>query len=330
MLVEKKQSTSHVFVNAFARLHMGFLDLNGSLGRRFGSLGVGLNAPDTLIELAIGNNVFGDNLEAAYVTKSKRLILAHAELEQAISIKVHREIPRHFGLGSGTQMALAIGAGLNQLLGLDLDLVKIAQITGRGLRSGIGIGTFTNGGLVLDGGRNAQTKVPPIIVQQPFPKSWRVLLIFDHHHIGIHGDEEVSAFANLQDADLLETQHMSHQILMRALPALNEGDLDKFGEAIAMLQAYTGDYFAPVQGGRFASKLVSEVLCYLKDNGVLCAGQSSWGPTGFAVFESDEIANQYLKKLKSVFQDTTLTWLLCEASNRGALINAGNNALINV
>ncbi len=326
------QTNNHIFVNAFARLHMGFLDLNGSQGRRFGSLGLGLNAPDTLIELAIGQRVFGDIEAPAYVNKSKQLILKHANIDSDVSIKVHREIPRHFGLGSGTQMALAVGAGLKELFNLDLKPADIAAITGRGLRSGIGIGTFGSGGLVLDGGRGGGANVPPIIVQHPFPESWRVLLVFDHRHVGVHGDEELNAFATLQDADLQDTQKINHQILMRALPAIQEADLHTFGESIALLQAYTGDYFSPVQGGRYASDQVSQVLSYLIDCGVSCVGQSSWGPTGFAIFESDEIAQQYLGKLKTTFQsasqEESLSWLVCEASNVGASVNVGSNPLI--
>lgn len=318
-LMNNPQTNQSVFVNAFARLHMGFLDLNGSQGRRFGSLGVGLDALDTLIELAIGDNVFGE-VEPAYIKQSKQLILQHANIKQAISIKVHREIPRHFGLGSGTQMALAVGMGINQLFDLNLSLEEIAQVTKRGLRSGIGIGTFAKGGLVLDGGRGANTIVPPIITQQPFPETWRILLIFDHQHVGVHGDEEAQAFARLEDADLADTQAVNYQVLMRALPAIQEGDLVRFGDAIAALQAYTGDYFAPAQGGRYASQHVAQVLNFLSKNKINCVGQSSWGPTGFAVFESEAIATQYLTQLKSIFNQTQLSWSLCKARNVGAVI----------
>ena len=38
---------SKVSVTTSARLHMGFFDLNGNLGRRFGSIGVSLQAPMT-------------------------------------------------------------------------------------------------------------------------------------------------------------------------------------------------------------------------------------------------------------------------------------------
>jgi len=282
MSTKPSSTSSNVFVNAYARLHMGFLDLNGSMGRRFGSLGL---------------------------------------VDQEVSIHVHREIPRHFGLGSGTQMALAIGQGINQLFDLNLSLTEIADITNRGNRSGIGIGTFASGGMVLDGGRGKQTGIPPIIAQHTFPEAWRVLLIFDHQHVGVHGEQERSAFASLEDADLQKTQQVYQQVLMHALPALREQNLEAFGQAIASLQIYTGDYFSPIQGGRYASPLVAEVLNYLIDDGVLCAGQSSWGPTGFAVFETQTIAEQYLRKLKSQFTAQSLGWLLCGASNVGATVN---------
>jgi len=254
-------------VNAYARLHMGFLDLNGSQGRRFGSLGLGLTAPDTYIELALGQQVF-DQVEPAYVTKSKQALLAHANIDEAVSIYVHREIPRHFGLGSGTQMALAIGEGINQLFNVKMGLDEIAAVTNRGKRSGIGIGTFAQGGVVLDGGRDNGTVIPPIITQQAFPDAWRVLLIFDHTHIGVHGDAETQAFANLADADLASTQSVCYKVLMQALPALKEQNLTAFGQAIAALQAYNGDYFSPVQGGCYASERVAAVLERLVDEGV--------------------------------------------------------------
>lgn len=330
MMINSPQMTDHLFVQAFARLHMGFLDLNGQTGRRFGSLGLGLNAPGTLIELAIGKHVFGKEAEEDYVLSSKQTLLAHANREQDVSIRVHSAIPRHFGLGSGTQMALAIGEGINQLLDLDLSLDEIANITNRGNRSGVGIGTFASGGLVLDGGRGVETKTPPIISHQQFPAEWAIVLIFDHHHVGVHGDQEVNAFANLQDADKQATQVVNHQILMRALPAIQERDLTVFGEAVSALQAYTGDYFAPVQGGRYASKLVTQVLHYLTEEGVCCVGQSSWGPTGFAIFESNEMAEQHLKKLKVTFQDPKLSWMVCKASNVGASTSVGSKPLIGI
>lgn len=322
MVTKQSQQAGNVYVNAFARLHMGFMDLNATQGRHFGSLGLGLDAPDTLLEMAIGHDGYDDYLVPDYVIKYQKLITQHYKINQNISIKVHREIPRHFGLGSGTQMALAVGAGISKLFNLNASLSEIARITNRGLRSGIGIGTFSDGGLVIDGGRGKETVIPPIIMQQAFPSEWRVLLIFDHAHTGLHGDDEKKAFAKLQAADLEETYRVNYQVLMRALPALKEQNLNAFGEAISCLQAYTGDYFAPVQGGRYASQSVSEALAFLSKHGISCLGQSSWGPTGFAIFESESVAKQHLQQLESNFNQSALGWLICRARNIGATINS--------
>jgi predicted sugar kinase len=86
------------------------------------------------------------------------------------------------------------------------------------------------------------------------------------------------------------------------------------------LQQHVGDYFAPVQGGRYASKLVGDVLHYLQQAGVACFGQSSWGPTGFAIFENSTAAEQYAQQLKTKFTDQALSWKICKANNQGAEI----------
>jgi predicted sugar kinase len=64
----------------------------------------------------------------------------------------------------------------------------------------------------------------------------------------------------------------------------------------------TGDYFAPAQGGaRYTSPLVAQALSALQQNGVHCFGQSSWGPTGFAVFENQQQAETQLQLLRNKF-----------------------------
>ena len=43
-----------VRVATTARLHLGFLDLNGDLGRRFGSIGLSIDAFETVVEVVSG------------------------------------------------------------------------------------------------------------------------------------------------------------------------------------------------------------------------------------------------------------------------------------
>jgi predicted sugar kinase len=62
------------------------------------------------------------------------------------------------------------------------------------------------------------------------------------------------------------------------------------------------------------------VLQHLERAGVACFGQSSWGPTGFAVFENVGEAEKHLQQLKMTFSDTALGWLICGACNRGASV----------
>ena len=321
-----------VIVTSSARLHMGFFDLNGTTGRMFGSLGVGINAPCTQIEIAISEKTIIEVISNHHVPENiekivKSLKIAHEiahDISQHFSVKINQSIPEHAGLGSGTQMALALGAGLNRLFNLGMTVPQIAAVTLRGSRSGIGIGTFEYGGLVVDGGRGNAESPPPIIARHDFPQEWPILLITDNAEQGAHGEHELMAFDALPKASLETAQKLAHSVLMQALPALAERNHAEFSRAIYKLQRATGEYFAPAQGGIFKSKSVTEVLNYLYKNNVLCAGQSSWGPTGFAVFKDDLSANAMLKLLQQQFSTfNNISFQLVRSKNTGASIHLG-------
>ena len=132
------------------------------------------------------------------------------------------------------------------------------------------------------------------------------------------------AFDALPKASLETAQTLAHSVLMQALPALVERDYAEFSRAIYKLQRATGEYFAPAQGGIFKSKSVAEVLNYLYQNNVLCAGQSSWGPTGFAVFKDDFGANAMLTLLQQQFSTfNNISFQLVYSKNTGASIQLG-------
>ena len=96
-------------------------------------------------------------------------------------------VPAHAGLGSGTQLALAVAAGVRRFHGLPLDVRGDAIRLGRGARSGVGIGLFDRGGLVVDGGRGPLTTAAPVVSRMPFPEQWRILVVLDPHRQGVHG-----------------------------------------------------------------------------------------------------------------------------------------------
>jgi beta-ribofuranosylaminobenzene 5'-phosphate synthase len=325
--VRLQTSVTQVSVESSARLHMGFFDLNGGLGRKFGSIGLSLAHPtihlnaclsDALTVSAVGNAI-ADTTVLKAKSIAQGLLDAHG-LSGGVHIEMHQCVAAHAGLGSGTQLALAVGAVINRLYSLGLTTAEIAVLTGRGGRSGIGIAAFDVGGLLIDGGRTLTSKVPPILARYEFPDAWRVLLIFDKAKPGLHGSEEKLAFKELPVFPENLAAHLCRHVLMQAMPAMIEQDLTAFGQSIQALQAHTGDYFAPAQGGRYASQRVGEVLGYLEQLGVACFGQSSWGPTGFAIFENQQIANQHLAMLQQKFTQDDLSWLVTKAQNRGAVI----------
>jgi beta-RFAP synthase len=309
-----------ITVLAPARLHMGFIDLSGSLGRDFGSIGIGLNEIYTSISIQRADSLIirGEGAERAKIC-TQRLCSA-LNVSDALAIDILSVIPEHVGLGSGTQMALAIGMGLNHFYHLGLTVRDIARLTERGARSGIGIAVFEKGGLVVDGGRGENTSTPPLLVQLPVPENWRFILVFDDRGQGLHGEQEVNAFKQLAAFPRADAERLSYLLLMQALPAIAEADLPKFGEVINQLQLAVGEHFAPVQGGIYTSPEVAAAMAYLQQQGAVACGQTSWGPTGFCAVDSPQRAQNLLKQVQARFSDSQLSFQVLSARNQPAEI----------
>lgn len=310
-------------VTATARLHLGFLDMNGGLGRKFGGLGLSLDAPATRLTLrrADANEVAGPEAERA------RSLLETAQAALAPGAR-HRltiveAIPAHAGLGSGTQLALAVAAALRRLEDLPGDPAADAALTARGARSGLGAGLFATGGLVVDGGRGPHTRTPPVIARADFPEAWRALLIADPAAIGLSGADERDAFAALPPLSAEQSGELCRLVLMQALPALAETDLAAFGAAITRIQEIVGDHFAPAQGGRrFTSAKVARMVARLLAAGATGGGQTSWGPTGFVFVESEAAAQALRAAFGAEAAAQGLTLSAHAGRNRGAAIDA--------
>lgn len=302
-----------------ARLHLGFLDLHGGLGRLFGGIGLAISGPRTRITVraALRAQVSGPESDRA-----RRHVVAmqgFLGLRDVHAVAVEEVVPAHAGLGSGTHIALAVAVGLRRLHDMPLDVRGDAIRLGRGARSGVGIGLFDRGGLVVDGGRGPATTVAPIVSRVPFPESWRVLVVLDPRRQGMQGADERAAFRALPPFHEATAAHLCRLVLMQALPAVAECDLASFGCAIKELQAHLGDYYAPVQGGgRFNSPEVAAALALLEREGAVGIGQSSWGPTGFAFVPSPEAANRLIEVGRRHPACRGLEIRVCAGLNHGA------------
>ena len=313
-----KAQFEKVTVVAPARLHMGFIDLSGALGRHFGSIGLALNEINTRLTISAADSLCVTGPSASRALKCVRQFCQLLNVPEQLQLSIDTAIPEHIGLGSGTQMALAVGTALNAFYGLGLSVRDIAQLSDRGARSGIGIGIFEKGGLVVDGGRGPDTKTPPLIAQMSVPEDWRFVLVFDQRGQGLHGEQEVSAFQQLPLFPQAQAEHLCYRLLMQGLPALAEHDLDRFGEVITLLQQAVGEHFAPVQGGVFTSPEVASAMARLAEQGAVAIGQTSWGPTGFCALANPQRAAELVAQLERQFAASPLSFLVVSARNQPA------------
>jgi beta-RFAP synthase len=312
-----------VTVTVPARLHLGFLDLNGGLGRRFGSIGLAISDLRTRITIRPASHMRVSGPENERVRRYAEAMHRFLGLTTAYDVQVDQVVPAHAGLGSGTQLALAVAAGVRRLHGLPIDPRGDGVRLGRGARSGVGIGLFDRGGLVVDGGRGAPTGPAPIISHMPFPDRWRVLVVLDRRLQGVNGADETAAFRRLAPASDADAAHLCRLTVMKILPAVAEADLPAFGSALKELQARLGDYFAPAQGGhRFASADVAAALDLLEKQGAVGIGQSSWGPTGYAFTSSPESANEMLEIARRHPRCEGVDIRICKGLNSGADVTA--------
>lgn len=306
-----------------ARLHLGFLDLNGELGRTFGSIGLAVSDFRTRVTVSRARRQYVSGPDSERAHRYLERLQALLSLDAAHHVHIAEAIPDHAGLGSGTQLALALAAAIRTLHDMPLDVRGDAHSLGRGRRSGVGIGLFRSGGVVVDGGCKDTTRAAPIISRMPFPDEWRIVLVLDRKRSGVHGEEEGAAFAHLPPFSAVDAAHICRLVLMQVLPALAEADLTSFATAIKEIQTILGAYFAPLQGGHsFASREVAAAMELLESEGAVGIGQSSWGPTAFAFTRSHNEAKRLIDIALNDPRCRSVDIRACKGINRGADIEA--------
>jgi beta-RFAP synthase len=206
------------------------------------------------------------------------------------SIAVRRTIPSHCGLGSGTQLAMAVAQALAHLSGDgQADAPTLARRVARGKRSAVGIHGFARGGFLVDAGKRSESEIGRLVARADVPDDWRLLLITpaDSSGTGLSGQEEVEALEQLPGMPRTLTERLCRLVLLEMLPALANADAEWFGEALSQFGRLVGDYFRPVQGGQYADRRMADLVDCLRSEGIRGVAQTSWGPT-IAVCSPDE------------------------------------------
>ncbi|WP_435016483.1 beta-ribofuranosylaminobenzene 5'-phosphate synthase family protein [Tundrisphaera sp. TA3] len=312
-------------LHAPSRLHFGLLAWGPDAPRQFG--GVGLMVAEPGLELVAtpapawssSGPLSGRILETA--ARVSGLLQARGMEAPPLDLAVRGVAREHVGLGLGTQVGLGVARLICRAAGwADPPAEELARLAGRGLRSGIGLHGFAQGGLIVDGGRRSSEGIPPLLARLEFPADWLVLLVVPRHAAGLHGEGERRAFADLPPFPESLTDRLCRLVLLGMLPAVVERDLDAFGAALDELQRRVGEGFAPAQGGIYARPEAAPILDHLRAEGLRGVGQSSWGPTlyGFADAPSEADRAAILARLRDRFRLAADEAFWTHASTRGA------------
>jgi beta-ribofuranosylaminobenzene 5'-phosphate synthase len=327
-------------IKAPSRLHITLIDLNGSLGRVDGGVGLTLENPHLILSCNPGDDgvlveftnqdklspnrlhEYREKIESASCKMMKFL-----GLDGGFNFTVGETYPPHSGLGTGTQLSLAAGKLISNYCGRDIDAHTIGRIVGRGGTSGIGVAAFQDGGLIIDGGHPKSEKSkflpssasraspPPVIARYDFPEDWKILLVIPRLEDRVSGKKEVNIFQEYCPIPLEEVQKLSHLLLMKMMPAVAEADLDAFGEAVNSIQRIG---FKKIEN-TLQRPVIGEIMGALRSAGAAGVGMSSFGPTVYAVTDTNSkgIISAAEDALGSIDREIILT----RAQNHGAEIN---------
>ncbi|SEO25398.1 beta-ribofuranosylaminobenzene 5'-phosphate synthase [Halogranum amylolyticum] len=280
-----------VRVAAGGRLHFGFGNLSLSHERLYGALGVGLDTPEVVVEAHPAETVACDDQAVReYAARVTDLLdVAGAD------VTVHERLPRHAGLGSGTQVALATLTAVARAYDEPVDVRELAPQLGRGGRSGVGVATFESGGFVLDAGHpttrfttdrpmDGEWTVPPVAARHDVPDDWRFVVCVPDADPGRSGeDEDDSMRSAVERADPAIADRIAGILTRRLLPAVATGSAERFGAAVAEIGRLNGAWYADEQGGVYRPPVGDLVERLSASPSVFGAGQSSWGPAVYGV-----------------------------------------------
>ncbi|MBY8983261.1 MAG: hypothetical protein KGD57_09950 [Candidatus Lokiarchaeota archaeon] len=319
------------------RIHLSLIDENGYTGRVDGGFGLMLDQPNVIFEATNSAKEF--KIEAhKYYRESIEIINEKASKifktfninNKNFHFNLIKYYPSHVGLGSKTQLSLAIATSIARLKNLNVTHRELTKIVGRGGTSGIGWKGFLTGGFILDGGHefgigkekesflpsSASKSADPAltIFRCDIPENWHFVLAIPNVKKGAYGDEEVSIFKKYAPIPKEEVNEVSHQILMKIIPGLLKNNLDCFGDGLKSIQSIG---FKKIEIN-LQNKIVKNLINFMKNYGVKAYGMSSFGPSVIGILESESEAHELLQATKNHLKETGGHFYICKPNNTGA------------
>jgi beta-RFAP synthase len=289
--------------------------------RQFGGVGVMVDVPAVQVRIEVSPSfTVGERLAARLESLANRWAAARCLPHlPACRIEVLSAPRLHTGLGVGTQLGLSVAWGLDSFCGLPpVPIQEWAARIGRGLRSAVGTHGFLHGGLIAELGKLSHETVSPLDRRLALPDSWRFVLICPRQGEGLCGPAEGDAFARLPPVPEDVARQLRCELQERLVPAAACGDLAVFGESVYRFGHRAGLCYASLQGGAYSGERLSELVELIRRCGVAGVGQSSWGPTVFAVCRDADQAEELVDELsrRGAIDDAEV-WISA-TNNRGA------------
>ncbi|MBI3838768.1 MAG: beta-RFAP synthase [Planctomycetia bacterium] len=314
--------SSVIEITAPSRLHFGLLSFGQPAMRQFGGVGAMIDQPGLRLLISPADRFSPEGRLSERVRATVERISSKLRLDTAPAcrIEVLTAPGEHVGLGTGTQLSLAVAAGLNAFLGRqELEPAELATLAGRGERSAIGTYGFAHGGMLVETGKAAGEPLSPLHQRVELPDAWRFVLVCPQDQCGLSGDAERRAFRELPPVPLETTARLLNEVFEELLPAAVERQFERFSESLYRYGYAAGMCFADRQGGPFASPRAAKLVRTIRELGIRGVGQSSWGPTLFTLLPSVQGADTFIGRIRQHLSDAD-TVLVARPNNSGAQI----------
>ena len=283
-------------IQTACRLHFGLLDTVAP----FGGVGVMVDEPRTEVLIQPHPMFCCDGPDASRLSEIARRIAQLAGRTELPSCKitVGSRPPAHYGLGSGTQLALAAAEALCRFCHIDVPTEQLAcELAGRGKRSAVGIHGYFHGGLIYEAACESESlsSLNAVRNRVELPETWRAVVYRPRPSAElVCGNVEQNQFATLPPADPHARRELVRIAEEQLIPSARAGQFDAFTDAVTQFNLASGKLFEPVQGSAYNGATVTSLVQSLMDHGAVGVGQSSWGPSVFAWFESEQDVERFI------------------------------------
>jgi beta-RFAP synthase len=312
-----------VSVVAPTRLHFGLYGFGPALERQFGGMGAMVEPPVLRLRATKAERFEASGPLADRASQfAQRWATFHGrEAPPPCRVEVLAAPPEHSGLGVGTQLGLSVAAALHALCEMSpVTATELAMSVSRGLRSAVGTYGFAQGGLIAERGKLRGEAISPLDMRVELPAAWRFVLVRPDVNSGLAGQAEVQAFEQLPPVPAETTQRLIRLAREELIPAALQADFAAFSGALYRYCHEAGLCFAAVQGGPYNGPVLTRLVAAMRTCGAEGVGQSSWGPTLFALLPSEAAAKEFEARLGASINDIRFSVHIAAANNRGAQI----------